>query len=493
MMQKLNKVFMCAFISLHFLVYSVSGERECRQVSGKPGLCVSLHRCNMVLELIRNLQKPLPKDVGLLLKDSFFCGSDKGGVGVCCPEANVARTTNTQIDKGSGQCKYQDGSAGTCLSYLECFPFLQLLQNLRKPLPIEVPLIMREVYLCGRDDGVPKICCPSESIISQHYQDMMNKATKVEARSTTTPTTSSTATSTQPDSKDNQLQKHEGLSRLSSLETCGRSMMLPRVVGGKDARLGQYPWIVNIGYTENGNNEVVFKCGGTLIGPRHVLTAAHCVAGLHDSMQLSSVRFGEHDLSSAPDCDINDNNFCASATQEYATENVIVHPDYNNPNRFNNDIAIIKINKEVKETDFISPICLPFPSVFTIDTVNREPEVAGWGAVDMYARRFSDVLQYVSVPFYGFSSCQDIYKRQKVQLVDSQLCAGGKKGEDSCSGDSGSGLMMDVEINERPYDPRWIQVGIVSFGPRRCATKGVPGVYTNVSSYLPWILDSVLL
>ena len=39
---------------------------------------------------------------------------------------------------------------------------------------------------------------------------MMNKATKVEARSTTTPTTSSTATSTQPDSKDNQLQKHEG-------------------------------------------------------------------------------------------------------------------------------------------------------------------------------------------------------------------------------------------------------------------------------------------
>ena len=112
--------------------------------------------------------------------------------------------------------------------------------------------------------------------------------------------------------------------------------------------------------------------------------------------------------------------------------------------------------------------------------------------------RFSDVLKYVAVPFTDTSNCTEQYKKQRVRLGVGQLCAGGRKGEDSCSGDSGSALMLEVTSEKRPYDPRVTQarfffccfidsttlhvtkVGIVSFGPRRCASKGVPAIYTKV-------------
>ena len=51
--------------------------------------------------------------------------------------------------------------------------------------------------------------------------------------------------------------------------------------------------------------------------------------------------------------------------------------------------------------------------------------------------------------------------------------------------------MMEVVTQTRQFDPRVVQVGVVSFGPRRCGTKGVPAIYTKVDQYMSWILDSV--
>jgi len=62
--------------------------------------------------------------------------------------------------------------------------------------------------------------------------------------------------------------------------------------------------------------------------------------------------------------------------------------------------------------------------------------------------------------------------------------------QDSCVGDSGSGLMRSLPDRQRTID-RWDLIGVVSFGPRLCGTEGVPGVYTRVNSYLDWILDTV--
>ena len=60
------------------------------------------------------------------------------------------------------------------------------------------------------------------------------------------------------------------------------------------------------------------------------------------------------------------------------------------------------------------------------------------------------------------------------------MCAGGNKGEDACSGDSGGGLFNEISTGI------WEVVGIVSYGSNRCG-NGTPGIYTRVSQYLQWI------
>lgn len=96
-------------------------------------------------------------------------------------------------------------------------------------------------------------------------------------------------------------------------------------------------------------------------------------------------------------------------------------------------------------------------------------------------------LLKVSVPVLPISVCQRNYKRFAA-ITSNQICAGGYKGRDSCGGDSG-GPMKYVGLIDST--PRFIQYGIVSYGPRHCGADAQPGVYTKVSPYLKWILDNL--
>lgn len=68
-------------------------------------------------------------------------------------------------------CVVQNGELGSCSVYLRCPPLLQLLSNLRRPFPAEVPRLMQQSLLCGREnvDGVnlPKVCCPREAVADE--------------------------------------------------------------------------------------------------------------------------------------------------------------------------------------------------------------------------------------------------------------------------------------------------------------------------------------
>ena len=97
-------------------------------------------------------------------------------------------------------------------------------------------------------------------------------------------------------------------------------------------------------------------------------------------------------------------------------------------------------------------------------------------------------LQEISLDVFDVDKCVEVYKKRGGTLAtDSQLCIGGEKGLDSCSGDSGSALMMAKDIPGNPMYRNWTLVGVVSFGPSICGTENVPGVYARVRYYIDWI------
>ena len=110
----------------------------------------------------------------------------------------------------------------------------------------------------------------------------------------------------------------------------------------------------------------------------------------------------------------------------------------------------------------------------------------------LLGRNTADILQTIDLNTFDGEKCRETYKKRGGILSEqSQLCVGGKKGLDSCVGDSGSGLMACDKLSDTDFLCRWRLVGIVSFGPRICGTENVPGVYSRVRHYIPWILDNV--
>ena len=167
-----------------------------------------------------------------------------------------------------------------------------------------------------------------------------------------------------------------------------------------------------------------------------------------------------------------------------------------------NDIALIKLDGEAEYHNFVQPICLPWwddHEDYTLNTFAGHKtiiEVAGWGATLKNGARPADILQFLKVPIFEQERCKETYKQRGATLEKNQLCAGGVPGEDSCNGDSGSGLMRKVSIpvtvgDTVIFETRSQLIGAVSFGPSYCGTKGVPGVYARVNSYLSWVLDKV--
>merc|ERR1711956_203547 len=86
-------------------------------------------------------------------------------------------------------------------------------------------------------------------------------------------------------------------------------------------------------------------------------------------------------------------------------------------------------------------------------------------------------LKKLAVPLIPLDQCTKDFSIFK-DLTEKQICAGGKKGEDSCSGDK--------KLNK---EPKYL-IGIVSFGTKKCG-QGYPGVYSSIDYYLPWILDNM--
>lgn len=273
---------------------------------------------------------------------------------------------------------------------------------------------------------------------------------------------------------------------LPSSDICGKDPS-KRIFGGELTELRQFPWLVLLEYDKPDGRG--FHCGGSLINRNYVITAAHCVSNIRRSWKLVSVRLGEHELDKDPDCEDEDRpgfEDCADSPIDIPISETIVHQQYG-PRELAkpNDIALLRLRYPVTYSRSISPICLPTKQEFLNNRFTGvSMTVAGWGRTENSTQ--SKIKLKLDVPISADAECSATYKRNGATLTDRQICAGGEKGKDSCSGDSGGPLMY-----QQTSDYTWYLFGIVSFGPLNCGTRDFPGIYTLVPKYLTWIVENI--
>ena len=150
---------------------------------------------------------------------------------------------------------------------------------------------------------------------------------------------------------------------------------------------------------------------------------------------MTAVRLGEWDTFTNPDCDdsfINE-KVCSFPHIDVGIEETIIHENYA-PLSYNqhNDIALLRLSFKVIFTEFIKPICITKNSG---DLVGKSVTVAGYGKTETALT--SNIKLKVSLDIVDNEKCNQVFRVEGRRLYDGQLCAGGKKGIDSCRGDSG--------------------------------------------------------
>uniref|UniRef100_A0A3F2YTX9 CLIP domain-containing serine protease n=1 Tax=Anopheles christyi TaxID=43041 RepID=A0A3F2YTX9_9DIPT len=341
-------------------------------------------------------------------------------------------------------CQTPDGKAGTCVYIKSCLSIRNLLLQKEKITQEDRSFVMKSN--CGQQGRSVLVCCP-----------LVRKLTG----------------------------RFDAPVELPPPGDCGK-MQMDRIVGGEIAALDAYPWLARIQYFK-GNNRYGFHCGGVLIHNQYVLTAAHCIEGVPSSWIVYQVRLGEFDTTTAIDCE---NEDCADPVRDVLISAYVVHPEYYKQNGADyNDIALLQLSETVEFTDFVRPICLPVsPASRVANLTGKYATVAGWGQTENSTS--STKKLHLRVPVVDNDACAEAFSSIRLEIIPTQLCAGGEKGKDSCRGDSGGPLMRYGD--GRSSTKYWYLIGVVSFGLEQCGTDGVPGVYTRMSEYMDWVLETMV-
>jgi len=230
------------------------------------------------------------------------------------------------------------------------------------------------------------------------------------------------------------------------------------IINGAPASECEWIWQVSLEKSSG------HHCGGMLIAPDWVLTAAHCDG-------VKNVRAGHYNVD--------------EGGQVVRIDKWIPHPEYDDKT-YEYDIALIRLKSPMQMGGCVGLVCLPDRDISPGTTC----WTTGWGSTKQEdyddrasSQSYPDKLQEVQVDILSNSACQKKYKG-KDDITNDMICAQGENNKgitDACQGDSGGPLVCNV-------GGKWSVYGATSWG-RGCADEDYPGVYSRVHYSLSWIED----
>jgi len=248
-------------------------------------------------------------------------------------------------------------------------------------------------------------------------------------------------------------------------QECGRPQVYsPKVIAGTTARRGAWPWQILMFF--NGQP----GCGGTLVAPDWVVTAAHCVYGKEQYPYSFTVRVGEHDWYQREGSEV-----------DIQVQQVFRHYGYN-PQTFENDVALFKLSRPVQYNRYVQPACLPSGTI----TVGSTCVLTGWGKIQHPGQMFH-VLQQVNLPVVSNSVCNmKNWPSIGIQVRPSMVCAGdgGVSRRGGCHGDSGGPFVCNI-------GGRWELHGAVSHGSTTCDSWKAYTVFSRIN-FLKGFIQSTM-
>ncbi|MEU9312880.1 trypsin-like serine protease [Streptomyces sp. NPDC048256] len=247
----------------------------------------------------------------------------------------------------------------------------------------------------------------------------------------------------------------------------------PKIIGGTTTTITNAPWMAQLWYgddrgTTTTSDDIGFFCGGSVISPTKILTAAHCVKG-YDWYTHGYVVTGTTQLLSSGDDGLHGGTGTFVARQWN-------HPSYS-ATTLDNDIAVVTLETPVKAT----PIRMTTNTDSASYATGTKATLYGWGRTTSTTQDISETLKTAELPIQSNTTCSGYYGAE--YLKGHMICAGTPAtGSDTgtttaCNGDSGGPLIVKNAAGENRI------VGVVSWGVKDCVESGAYSVFSKVSTY----------